>query len=74
MVFAYVMLLLIPLSIGIADLAVHGFAFFVFRDDGAGAGNPTGEIDQQFLHPSPSPTASNHSNQGSPTPAPSKTN
>ena len=74
MVFAYAMLLLIPLFLGITEIAIHGFPFFVFRDDGAGAGNPTGTVDNQFLHPSPSPTESNHSNQGSPTPAPSKTN
>jgi len=74
MVFAYVMLLLIPLTFGIAEIAVHGGPFFVFRNNGAGAGNPSDTTDQQFLHPSSSPTASNNSNQGSPAPTPSKTN
>jgi hypothetical protein len=74
MVFAYVMLLLIPLTFGIAEIAVHGGPFFIFRNNGAGAGNPSDTTDDQFLHPSPSPTASNNSNQGSPAPAPSKTN
>ena len=79
MVFAYVTLLLIPLTFlpltfGIAEIAVHRGSFFVFRNTSAGAGNGSDTTDNQFLHPSPSPTESNHSNQGSPTPAPSKTN
>jgi hypothetical protein len=74
MVFAYVMLLLIPLTFGIAEIAVHGGPFFVFRNNVAGAGNASDTTDDQFLHPSPSPTASNNSNQGSPAPTPSKTN
>jgi hypothetical protein len=75
-VFAYVMLLLIPLFVGIAETTIHGgLAFFVFRNADAGAGNPTDETDNQFLHPS-AKQADNGAQQSAPkpTPTPTKTN
>jgi hypothetical protein len=76
MVIAYVLLLLIPLFIGITELALHGGPFFLFRNAGAAAGNSQnlnedqgpGQVHdaaKQTAKPSPSAT---------PTPSPSKTN
>jgi len=73
-VFAYVMLLLIPLFVGFAEVALHGGPFFIFRNTGAGAGNSTDTTDNQFLHPSATPAANNNAKPGTPTPTPSKTN
>jgi len=76
MVFAYVMLLLIPLFVGIGELAVHGFPFFVFRNPGAAAGCGCETTDNQFLHPKATPAANTNAKQSTPapTPTPSKTN
>jgi hypothetical protein len=74
-VFAYIALLLIPLFVGITEVALHGGPFFLFRNNGAGAGNSKDTTDEQFLHPSATPAANNNANPGStPTPTPSKTN
>jgi hypothetical protein len=67
MVFAYLMLLLIPLFIGVAEVAVHGFPFFVFRDADAGAGNGADLEDNDFLHPA---AADNNAKPSTPKPAP----
>jgi hypothetical protein len=77
MVFAYVALLLIPLFIGITEIAIHNPAFFVFRNAGAGAGNPQdlnenqgpGMPDAPGAHHSVKPSA-----PSSAKPTPSKTN
>jgi len=75
MVFAYIMLLLIPLGIGVTELAVHGFPFFVFRNPGAAAGCGCETTDNQFLHPSATPVANSNAKPSStPTPTPTKTN
>jgi len=78
MVFAYVMLLLIPLFVGIAETAVHGLPFFAFRNADAGAGNGSDTTDDQFLHPSAKQAADNGGQQSTPkptpTPTPTKTN
>jgi hypothetical protein len=78
MVFAYVMLLLIPLFVGIAETGVHGLPFFIFRSSAAGAGNSTDTGDEQFLHPSATPAANDGAQQSTPkptpTPTPTKTN
>jgi len=73
MVFAYVMLLLIPLFVGIAETAVHGLPFFVFRNTDAGAGNGTDQSDDQFLHPSAKQAADNGAQQSTPKPTPTPT-
>jgi hypothetical protein len=72
MVFAYVMLLLIPLAIGVTELTIHGFPFFVFRNPGAAAGCGCETTDNQFLHPSATPAA-NTAKPSTPTPAPTPT-
>jgi hypothetical protein len=76
MVFAYVMLLLIPLFAGIAETGVHGLPFFIFRSGAAGAGNSTDKSDEQFLHPSAKQAADDGAQQSTPkpTPTPTKTN
>jgi hypothetical protein len=75
MLFAYIMLLLIPLGIGISELAVHGFPFFVFRNPGAAAGCGCETTDNQFLHPSATPVANTNAKPSStPAPTPTKTN
>jgi hypothetical protein len=75
MVFAYVMLLLIPLFVGIAETGVHGLPFFIFRSSAAGAGNSTDTGDEQFLHPSATPAANTAKpSTPKPTPTPTKTN
>jgi hypothetical protein len=70
MVFAYVMLLLIPLFIGVAEVAVHGFPFFVFRDADAGAGNGADLEDNDVLHPA---AADNNAKPSTPKPTPTPT-
>jgi hypothetical protein len=73
-VFAYVMLLLIPLFVGIAETTIHGgLGFFIFRNADAGAGNSTDKTDEQFLHPSAKQADDNGAQQGKPTPAPTPT-
>jgi hypothetical protein len=73
-VFAYVMLLLIPLFVGIVETGIHGgLAFFVFRNADAGAGNPTDTSDEDFLHPSAKPAADNGAQQSAPKPTPTST-
>jgi hypothetical protein len=76
MVFAYLMLLLIPLFVGIAEVGVHGIPFFTFRDADAGAGNSTDLQDNDFLHPATTPAADNNAKPSTPkpTPTPSNTN
>jgi hypothetical protein len=78
-VFAYVMLLLIPLFVGIVETGIHGgLAFFVFRNADAGAGNSTDTTDEEFLHPSAKQAADDGAQQSAPTPTsiptPTKTN
>jgi hypothetical protein len=71
MVFAYVMLLLIPLFVGVAEVAVHGFPFFVFRDADAGAGNGADLEDNDVLHPAAADNnADNNAKPSTPKPAP----
>jgi hypothetical protein len=43
---AMVLLVLIAVSIGATEISRHGYAFFVFRNAGAGAGNP-GQLTEQ---------------------------
>jgi hypothetical protein len=76
MVFAYVALLLIPFFAGIIEVGIHGLPFFVFRNTGAGAGNPSDTTDNQFLHPSAKAAANNNAKSATPkaTPTPRKTN
>jgi len=76
MVTAYVLLLLIPLFIGIAELSLHGGPFFLFRNAGAAAGNSQDLKEDQGpgqVHDAANPTAK-PSPSATPTPSPSKTN
>jgi len=77
MVFAYVALLLIPLFIGITEIAIHNPAFFVFRNAGAGAGNAQ-DLNENQGPGMPNAPGAHHSVKPSPPssakPTPSKTN
>ena len=42
-------LVLFALATGTAEVALHGFKFFVFRETGAGETEPTAPTDQQFV-------------------------
>jgi hypothetical protein len=76
MVVAYVLLLLIPLFVGITELALHGGPFFLFRNAGAAAGNSQDLNEDQGpgqINDVTNPTAK-PSSPATPTPSPSKTN
>ncbi|MGN6174640.1 MAG: hypothetical protein ACTHPS_17100 [Streptosporangiaceae bacterium] len=77
MVFAYVSLLLIPLFVGITEIAIHNPAFFVFRNAGAGAGNPQDLNENQGPGMPNAPGAQHSVKPSAPSsakPTPSKTN
>jgi hypothetical protein len=74
MIFAYVALLLIPLFVGITELALHGFPFFVFRNAGAAAGNPQQLEENQGPGQANDVTAHHSTPPATPKPTPGKTN
>jgi hypothetical protein len=76
MVIAYVLLLLIPLFIGIAELTLHGGPFFLFRNAGAAAGNSQDFNEDQGPGQVNAPGAPHSTTKptASPSPSPSKTN
>jgi hypothetical protein len=77
MVFAYAALLVIPLFVGVTELAMHGWPFFVFRNAGAAAGNPQ-HLEENQGPGQPDAPGAHHSVKPSPPssakPTPSKAN
>jgi hypothetical protein len=74
MVVAYVLLLLIPLSIGITELVLHGGPFFLFRNAGAAAGNSQDLNENQGPGQPDAPGAPHSTTKPTASPSPSKTN
>lgn len=76
MIAAFIGLALIGLTVSATQIAKNSFAFFVFRNAGAGAGNPQ-NLNEDQGPGQPKAPGSHHpkpTTPGSPTPAPSTTN
>jgi len=76
MIFAFVTLLVLGLTVSAVRIAQTGFAFFLFRNTGAGAGNSQ-DLKENQGPGQPSAPGAQHSAPPStpkPTPTPSKTN
>ena len=69
-------LVLVGLTISAVQIVQNGFAFFVFRNTGAGAGNPQNLQEDQGPGQSDAPGAHHSATPSTPkpTPSPSKTN
>jgi hypothetical protein len=77
MLVAYVLLLVIPLALGVTELAMRGLPFFLFRNAGAQAGNSQDLNEDQGpgqIHDVKAPHTAKPSTPATPAPTPSKTN
>jgi hypothetical protein len=74
MIFAFIALALVGLTISAAKIAQNGLAFFVFRNSGAGAGNAQNLNEDQGPGQSDAPGSQHSGAPSTPAPTPSKTN
>jgi hypothetical protein len=76
MIFAFIALALFALTVSAVKIAQNGFAFFLFRNAGAGAGNAQNLNEDQGPGQPDAPGTHHGGTPSSPTPAPSpsKTN
>ncbi len=77
MIFAFVALVLLGIITASVQIAQNGFAFFLFRNTGAGAGNAQNLNENQGPGQPDAPGAHHSAKPGTPSkpkPTPSKTN
>jgi hypothetical protein len=73
MIIAFVSLVLLGLTISAVKIAQTGFAFFLFRNTGAGAGNSQNLKENQGPGQPDAPGAQHSATPGTPKPTPTPT-